>query len=653
MEGATNLQPHLETLVWSAFTVLFIGGGSFLLAKLASWISRRLGVSASESRKVYWGFLFAGPWILGFVIFVVGPALASFYYSFTDYKLGDPIEWIGLENYRQLLLGGGSHGRRFAEAMYNSFYYAIVGIPLQVGTALLMAILLNQQLRGIKFFRLIFYLPVILAGGPAVLLAWRYMFASNGGFVNVTLQGLAQNFFLFDWLYRFFIFFVEGFNGFYAGIARGDPIGPLKYTLPALIGAVALWTLLRGEWSDARRSRAMSIAEIIGGGLAVILFARGLISDPIEPALIYAGGLVALIGTINASLHGRPKSARLWQFGGLLLFAVGLAVVLISGSAEQQAAYLPVILIAAAPLAVSLIGTWGRPKFILTGVLAALLFVLILTRLVPGQLDNGQMAALAQQVTLNTSLAQPENAEYLESYEQVTPSPLWIYGAVVAVLGVLALANNRYPRAQRYFIYGAFVVFALLAVGSLLDGIRYFRAFDEIAQATGERNYHFALFRDVTRMWPDSNRVPLWLNSELWSKPSLVLITAWSSGAGMLIFLAALKGVPQVFYESAEVDGANRWQKFVKITLPMISPALFYNIVIGVIAALQTFESVYIIQTPLTVDSITSAAFFLFNRTFRQLFIGQGAAASWILAVIIVLLTALQFRYSRWVHYEA
>ena len=72
--------------------------------------------------------------------------------------------------------------------MFNSFYYALVGIPLQVGTALLMALLLNQQLRGIKFFRLIFYLPVILAGGPAVLLAWRYMFASNGGFVNVTLQ---------------------------------------------------------------------------------------------------------------------------------------------------------------------------------------------------------------------------------------------------------------------------------------------------------------------------------------------------------------------------------------------------------------------------------------------------------------------------------
>jgi ABC-type sugar transport system permease subunit len=651
--GATNLQPHLETLIWSALTVLFIAGGSYLLGKLASRIARRLGVSASESNKVYWGFLFAGPWIIGFVIFVLGPALTSFYYSFTDYKLGDPLEWIGLENYRQLLLGTGSHGRRFAEAMFNSFYYALVGIPLQVGTALLMAILLNQSLRGMKVFRLIFYLPVILAGGPAVLLAWRYMFASNGGFVNVTLQNLAHNFFLFDWLYRFFIFAVEGFNGFYAGIARGDPIGPLKYTLPALIGTLALLTMLRGEWSEVKRSRAMTIAEIVGAGLAVILFARGLVADPVDPTLIYAGGLVALLGTLVAVCHGRSRSVRVWQIGGLLVFAVGLAALLLAGSPEQQVSYVPVVLIAAAPLLVSLVGAWGRPKYVVSGALAALLCVFIFARLVPGELDNGKMTALAQQVTLTTSLAQPDNLEYLENYVQTTPSPLWIYGAVVIVLGGLALANNRFPRVQRYIIYGAFALFALLAIGSLLDGIRYFRAFDEIAQATGEQNYHFALFRDTTRMWPDSHRVPLWLNSELWSKPSLILITAWSSGAGMLIFLAALKGVPKVFYESAEVDGASRWQKFIKITLPMISPALFYNIVIGVIAALQTFESIYIIQTPLTVDSITSAAFFLFIRTFRQLFIGQGAAASWILAVIIVLLTALQFRYSRWVHYEA
>ncbi len=176
----------------------------------------------------------------------------------------------------------------------------------------------------------------------------------------------------------------------------------------------------------------------------------------------------------------------------------------------------------------------------------------------------------------------------------------------------------------------------------------------DIAEAAGKPVYHFALFRQATSGFPGHDRVPLWMNSELWSKPSLILITMWSSGTGMLIFLAALKGVPRAMYEAAEVDGANTFQRFWKITLPLISPAMFYNIVIGVIAALQTFENVYILQTPLTVDSLQSAAFLLYSRTFSELHIGEGAAMSWILVVIIVTLTILQFRFSRsWVHYEA
>ena len=121
----------------------------------------------------------------------------------------------------------------------------------------------------------------------------------------------------------------------------------------------------------------------------------------------------------------------------------------------------------------------------------------------------------------------------------------------------------------------------------------------------------------------------------------------------MLIFLAALKGVSQALYEAAKVDGANRTQRFFKITLPMISPALFYNLVIAIIAALQTFDTIYILQTTQTVDSLQSAVFFLYTRTFRQLAIGQGSAVSWILAGVIVLITVIQFRYSKWVHYEA
>ncbi len=147
------------------------------------------------------------------------------------------------------------------------------------------------------------------------------------------------------------------------------------------------------------------------------------------------------------------------------------------------------------------------------------------------------------------------------------------------------------------------------------------------------------------------------MDNELWSKPALILITVWSSGAGMLIFLAALKGVPRQLYEAAEVDGASQIQRFFSITLPLISPAMFYNIIIGVIAALQTFDTIYIMVNNaggnLLIGQLQSAAYFLYARTFTQGQIGQGAAISWILAVIILTATVLQFRYSRWVYYEA
>ncbi len=646
------LQPHLDTLGWSALTVLFIIVGSYLIARLASWIAGRAGQSGSEQRKIFWGFLFASPWILGFVIFVVGPALASLYYSFTDYKLGDPITWVGLNNYSTLLMGKGTAGKQFAQSMYNSFYYAIIGVPLQVIAALLMAMLLNQQLKGIHIFRLIFYIPVILAGGPAVLLAWRYMLASNGGFINEISHALASHVFFFDWLYRGFIYAVEGFNGFYVGVVKGDPIGPLKYTLPALLGALTLLMLARGEWSQNKRNLAWNVAEIVGVITGALLFARGMITDPFEPAMIFAGGLIALLGTMLAAWRGAPKRARTWQIGALLIAALTMIALLLTSDDATRAIYIPLLVIAAAPLFVSLIGQWNRRKFMLLGALATVLVVLIAARMAPGLIGDNRWQALTQVASLQTSVPATTDTKVLSGYNDATPSSMWLYVAVVAVVAGLALANNRKPTAQKVVIFGGLAIFGLIAVGSIIDGARYFQAFDAIAQTTGKPNYHFALFNKVVGVFPDSDRAPLWLTSELWTKPSLILITMWSSGAGMLIFLAALKGVPKAFYEAAEVDGAGRWQRFFKITLPLISPALFYNIVIGVIAALQTFESVYIISDQNSSDALSSAAYFLFIRTFRQLNIGQGAAVSWILAGIIVLLTALQFRYSRWVHYE-
>jgi multiple sugar transport system permease protein len=158
--------------------------------------------------------------------------------------------------------------------------------------------------------------------------------------------------------------------------------------------------------------------------------------------------------------------------------------------------------------------------------------------------------------------------------------------------------------------------------------------------------------------FPSADRVPLWLGAEglafLWNKPSVVLIMMWSAGAMMLIYLAALSGVPKTLYEAATVDGANAWQKFRSITLPMIAPATFYNVIIGIISTLQIFEpSVALVRDGGQNQSLYFVAYYLWRTTFRFNEVGYGAAMSWILLFIVLGLTLIQFRLSqKWVYYE-
>ena len=648
---------RIQNIEYALATVLFIAVTSIALGYLARFVARLRGLSPAEQRKVFWGFTLAGPWIVGFIIFVAGPAAASFYYSFTNYHIGKEMHFVGLDNYRKMLLVEGAGGRQFNKAMLNSFYYALLGVPLQVGAALIMAMLLNNELPGIRVFRMIFYLPVILAGGPALLLAWRYMLSSNGGFINIALQRFAHSFVLFDYLYRAFIYLVEGFNGFYTGIARMDPIGPLKYTFPALLGVLVLVSML-GEWGEGKRVRAWRVSQLVGLLVFYRLAYQGLVAEPVSPSWAYLWALALTVGIAAAAWLGNRQALRLWQWGGLLgtLLWLGLTLRWANGSIGGRALpYLGPLALAGVESAASFVGPWRRSKYVLLIGVAVVLGVMLFARVVPGQLDSGRLQVIPKYLTFHSTLEHPNDENYLKKvYPVATMSSLWLYGLVAVVTLALAVHNERNPRAHRAVLYGALTFFVLFALGSFLDGRAYFRAFERIAEQGGHPNYHFALFHQATDQLPDSDRVPLWMSSELWTKPSLILITMWSSGAGMLIFLAALKGVPRAIYEAAEVDGANTIQRFLKITLPLISPATFYNIVIGVIAALQTFDTVYILQTPSTQDSISSVAYFLYIRTFRQLNIGEGAAMSWILVVIILTLTTLQFRYSKsWVHYES
>jgi ABC-type sugar transport system permease subunit len=483
------------------------------------------------------------------------------------------------------------------------------------------------------------------------------MLNANGGFINVALQKFAESFFVFGFLYRLFIFLSESFNGFYVGLTRGDPVGPFAYALPALVGMIVLFSLAFGEWTESKRVRAWRAAQLMGLIVLYVLAFRGLVAQPIDISWTYFASILTTIVILMSAAERKKGQLRAVQICGLVLFGAGIVFTLVTANGSfsgDTGSYLLALALGSLPILISFVGAWDRRKYRLLAGIAILFGAVILVRCIPGQLDGGKLSIVPRYLTFQSTIEHLDDATYLKTtYINEAVSPLWVWSLAIAALIGGALLNARYPRARRLFLYAALAFFVLFTLSTILDGVRYFQAFDTIAQATGKPAYHFTLFRASIGKFPAEDRVPLWMTNELWSKPSLILITLWSSGTGMLIFLAALKGVPRSLYEAAEVDGASGVQKFFRITLPMISPAMFYNLVIGIIAALQTFDTVYVLQNTQTENSLASAAYALFTRTFRQLYIGEGSAISWILVIIIMTITVIQFRFSGWVYYEA
>lgn len=147
---------------------------------------------------------------------------------------------------------------------------------------------------------------------------------------------------------------------------------------------------------------------------------------------------------------------------------------------------------------------------------------------------------------------------------------------------------------------------------------------------------------------------PAWLASTRWAMPSIVLITLWTSigGGRMIIFLAGLQGVPQELYESASIDGAGALSKFWNITLPMISPALFFNLILGVIAALQVFTTAYITTRGGPGRSTWFYALHIYTNAFEYFDMGYASALAIILFVVLLIFTVIQLWFStRWVFY--
>ncbi len=387
MDSLADSNPKLYTLIWVGLTCVFIVASSYAVGVLASGIARAAGKGKIYQRRTFAGYFFASPWIVGFILFVVGPAILSLYWSFTDLRLGEtPIwtpPWEGWGNYIRLL----TDDDKFGISLSNSLYMTVIGLPLQLATAFGLALLVSQGLRGEKIFRMIYYLPIVLAGSAAVLIAWRLMLNPNNGLINGIIRVAIDAVPPLGWFNQLFIYVTELSNALFMALQRGT------------------WT---------------PVTNVLEAG------------------------------------------------------------------------------------------------------------------------------------------------------------------------------------------------------------------------------------------FPAADRMPLWHTNQLWSKPSIVLLSLWSTGTMMLIYLAALKGIPQEIHDAAAVDGASSWQKFFRITFPLVTPATFYNLVVGVIATLQIFDQSYVLtRDGGPAESTYFVAYYLWRSTFRYNRVGYGAAMSWILMVIILVLTLIQFRLSnRWVYYE-
>lgn len=146
---------------------------------------------------------------------------------------------------------------------------------------------------------------------------------------------------------------------------------------------------------------------------------------------------------------------------------------------------------------------------------------------------------------------------------------------------------------------------------------------------------------------------PGWLVQPDWAKPALILMSLWGAGGSMVIYLAGLQSVPVHLYEAAEIDGAGSWSKFWNVTIPMMSPVIFYNLIVGFIASLQGFVLVLIMTNGGPANATLMYGLYVYRNAFQFFRMGYASALAWVLLVIIIVITAMQFRLARrWVFYE-
>jgi multiple sugar transport system permease protein len=146
---------------------------------------------------------------------------------------------------------------------------------------------------------------------------------------------------------------------------------------------------------------------------------------------------------------------------------------------------------------------------------------------------------------------------------------------------------------------------------------------------------------------------PMWLGSRVWAKPALIIMSLWNIGGTMVIYLAGLQGVPQQLYDAAAVDGAGWWRKTRHVTVPMMTPTIFFTLVMGIIGSFQVFASALVMTNGGPADATLFYVLYLYRNAFQYFRMGYASALAWVLFIIILILTLIQLWLSnRWVYYE-
>lgn len=226
---------------------------------------------------------------------------------------------------------------------------------------------------------------------------------------------------------------------------------------------------------------------------------------------------------------------------------------------------------------------------------------------------------------------------YNTVYYVVISVPLTTAGSIL-----IALLLNQKIRGMRIFR-------TLYYLPSVLTGVAVYLLWMQLLSPSG-------LINEVLG-WVGIQG-PNWLYSPQWTKPALILMQLWSVGGGMLLYLAALQGVPKTLYEAAEIDGATAWKKFLHISFPMITPVIFFDLVTSFIGGFQIFQQAYVFTDNGSAgggpqNSLLFFNFHMWNEAFKSLNMGYAMAMSWVLFVIIMILTLINIKFAKkWVHYE-